>query len=248
MARADDPTCKERPVAAGGVAGALATGAPAFAPGAILFDMDGLLVDSEPVWGRAVQSLMATWGASWSEADMHACRGTGIPETVRRMAERAGRSFDADVDPATLVDVFLGLVPDIREKRGARELVMAAKGAGMRVAVASSSPTRVVRRVLEARGLTPLFDVWVTGDDVARKKPDPAIFLLAAERCEVPASRCLVLEDSMPGVLGAKRAGIPVIAVPEVDEGSFVGVANAVVRDLVEARDLVDWSPSSAAR
>jgi beta-phosphoglucomutase-like phosphatase (HAD superfamily) len=204
--------------------------------------MDGLLVDSEPVWGRAEQSLMATWGADWSEADMHACRGTGIPETVRRMAERAARPFDPERDPAALVDTFLSLVGEIQDKLGARAIVMAAREAGMRVAVASSSPTRVVRRVLEARGLAPLFDVWVTGDEVARKKPDPAIFLLAAERCAVPPARCLVLEDSMPGVLSAKRAGIPVIAVPEGGESSFVGVADAVVRDLVEARALVDWS------
>jgi HAD superfamily hydrolase (TIGR01549 family) len=212
-----------------------------FAPDAILFDMDGLLVDSEPLWGRAEQLLMATWGALWTEADMHACRGTGIPETVKRMAERAGRTFDAERDPATLVDVFLELVPQIEQKRGARALVTAATEAGVRVAVASSSPTRVVRRVLEASGLAPLFGVWVTGDDVARKKPDPAIFLLAAERCGVMPPRCLVLEDSMPGVLGAKRAGMPVIAVPEVDRGAFEGVADAVVMDLVEARALVDW-------
>jgi len=191
------------------------------------------------------------------------------------MAERAARPFDPDRDPASLIDTFLGLVDEIPDKLGARALVLAAKEAGMRVAVASSSPSRVVRRVLEARGLAPLFDVFVTGDEVARKKPDPEIFLLAAERCGVPPAHCLVLEDSMPGVLGAKRAGIPVIAVPEVDEfpaqrsrlegrsavisrerrgervpvsppdggeSSFVGVADAVVRDLVEARALVDWS------
>jgi mannitol-1-/sugar-/sorbitol-6-/2-deoxyglucose-6-phosphatase len=213
-----------------------------FAPDALLFDMDGLLVDSEPVWGRAEQRLMASWGATWSDADMHACRGTGIPETVARMAERAGRGFDPARDPGALVDVFLGLVGEIAEQRGARALVTKAKCAGLRVAVASSSPARVVRRVLEARGLAPLFDVWVTGDDVPRKKPDPAIFLLAAERCGVAPPRCLVLEDSMPGVLGAKRAGIPVVAVPEVDAASFSGVADAVVGDLEEASALIDWS------
>jgi mannitol-1-/sugar-/sorbitol-6-/2-deoxyglucose-6-phosphatase len=220
--------------------------APRFAPQAILFDMDGLLVDSEPVWGMAEQVLMAAWDAAWSEADMHASRGTGIPETARRMAARAGRVFDETRDPDALVEAFLALVAAIEEQPGARELVFAARAAGLGIAVASSSPRRVVRAVLEARGLWGHFDVVVSGDDVARKKPDPEIFLLAAERCEVAPRHCLVLEDSMPGVLGAKRAGIPVIAVPEVDRADFEGVADAVVRDLLEAHALIDW-PSERA-
>lgn len=213
---------------------------PRFAPQAILFDMDGLLVDSEPVWGLAEQRLMLAWGAPWTDADMHACRGTGIPETARRMAARAGRPFDAERDPAALVDAFLELVPTIADQPGAQELVAFAREAGLRLAVASSSPRRVVSRVLEARKLWSSFEVIVTGDDVVRKKPDPAIFLLAAERCEAPPARCLVLEDSMPGVIAATRAGIPVIAVPELEHASFEGVADRVVRDLVEARTCID--------
>lgn len=215
--------------------------APRFAPQAILFDMDGLLVDSEPVWGLAEQRLMQRWGGEWTDADMHACRGTGIPETARRMAERAGRDYDAERDPDALVEAFLELVPTIQDQPGAQELVAAASEAGLRLAVASSSPRRVVSRVLEGRALWSRFEVIVTGDDVARKKPDPAIFLLAAERCAIEPARCLVLEDSMPGVIAATRAGIPVIAVPELDRASFEPLADAVVHDLVEARALIDW-------
>jgi HAD superfamily hydrolase (TIGR01509 family) len=228
-------------VAAAALPYAVAMSAARFTPQAILFDMDGLLVDSEPVWGRAEQALMQSWGAPWTEADMHACRGTGIPETARRMAERAGRPFDPERDPTALVEAFLALVPTIEAKPGAVELVDAARDAGLRLAVASSSPRRVVNRVLAERGLWSRFEVIVTGDDVVRKKPDPAIFLLAAERCEALPTRCLVLEDSMPGVIAAVRASIPVIAVPEVDAATFEGVADAVVSDLAEARSLIAW-------
>lgn len=214
-----------------------------FSPSALLFDLDGLLVDSERVWGRAEAGLMAGWGAAWTLADMEACRGTGIAETAQIMAARAGRPFDAGRDPELLIAAFLALVDQVEEKPGARALVLAAREAGLKVAVASSSTRRVVRTVLEARRLWPLFDAAATGDEVARKKPDPAIFLLAAARVAAPPERCLVLEDSMPGVRGARNAGIPVIAVPEVDPAAFEGLADAVVSDLHEARRLVRLTP-----
>ena len=210
-----------------------------FEPDAILFDLDGLLVDSEPTWADAELVLARAWGAPWTEADALATRGTGIPETARRMAERAGRPFDPVADTEALVETFLRLAARVREKLGARALVEAAREVGVRVAVASSSPRRIVSAVLEAQGMAGLFEAIVTGDDVARKKPDPAIFLLAAERVEVAPADCLVLEDSLPGVHGAKNAGIAVIAVPEVDGGAFEGVADAVVADLVQARSLI---------
>ncbi len=214
-----------------------------FAPDALLFDLDGLLVDSEVVWGRAESGLMAEWGAAWTQTDKDACRGTGIPETAERMAHRAGRAFDASRDPERLIEAFLALVDTIEEKPGARELVLGAREAGLKVAVASSSPRRVVRTVLEARGMFDLFHAAVTGDEVLRKKPDPAIFLLAAQRLAAPPARCLVLEDSMPGVLGARNAGIAVIAVPETDPAAFEGLADAVVSDLHQARALVRLTP-----
>jgi HAD superfamily hydrolase (TIGR01509 family) len=212
-----------------------------FAPHAILFDLDGLLVDSEVVWARAENAMMERWGAPWTEVDQHACRGTGIPETARRMAARAGRAFDEARDPEALVDTFLSLASTIEDKPGARELVLSAREAGLPIAVASSSPLRVVRTVLEARSLLGLFDALATGDEVARTKPDPALFLLAARRLSTAPERCLVLEDSLPGVIGAKNAGIPVIAVPEAEREAFEGVADAVVSDLHEARRLIDW-------
>lgn len=210
-----------------------------FEPDAILFDLDGLLVDSEPTWALAEHSVMRSWGAPWTDQDAIATRGTGIPETARRMSEKAGRPFDEVRDPERLVQTFLELAPSIAEKPGAHALLLAAREVGVRTAVASSSPRRLVTAVLEARGLTAYFDTIVTGDDVPRKKPDPAIFLLAAARLGVAPRACLVLEDSMPGVLGAKNGGIPVIAVPEVDKAAFTGVADAVVDDLLQARSLI---------
>jgi HAD superfamily hydrolase (TIGR01509 family) len=214
-----------------------------FRPSAILFDLDGLLVDSEPVWQRAEQILMSEWGAVWTHEDAVASRGTGIPETARRMGERAGRPFDEARDCALLIERFLELAPThATEKPGARAMIERARASGIRVAVASSSPTGIVRTVLEARGLLSLFEVLVTGDDVSRKKPAPDIFLLAAERVGVAPEQCLVLEDSFPGVQAGLAAKSMVIAVPEVDRERFEGVAHAVVSDLIEAEALISFA------
>jgi beta-phosphoglucomutase-like phosphatase (HAD superfamily) len=184
---------------------------------------------------------MRSWGATWTEEDAVSSRGTGIPETAKRMAERAGREFDPVVDPARLIDAFFELCGSVREKKGARTLAERAISANVPTAVASSSPARVVEKILDATKLRPLFGAIVTGDDVTKKKPDPAIFQLAAERAGVRPRTCLVFEDSMPGVLGAKNAAMAVIAVPEVDAHTFEGVADAVAKDLDEAASWLEF-------
>lgn len=210
---------------------------------ALLFDLDGLLVDSESVWARAERAIMVSRSSSWSEEDAIGCRGTGIPETARRMAERSGRVFDPARDPEELVETFLSLAPSIALQPGARELVVEGRERRMRLAVASSSPRRVVSTVLRAVGIESYFHDVITGDDVERKKPAPDIFLLAAERLGATAEACVVLEDSLPGVLAGKAAGMFVVAVPEIDREQFEGVADAVVASLFEARDRIELTP-----
>lgn len=210
---------------------------------ALLFDLDGLLVDSETVWARAERAIMVARSSSWTDEDAIACRGTGIPETARRMAERSGRPFDPARDPEELVDMFLSLAPTIVLQPGARELVVEAREIGARLAVASSSPRRVVSTVLGAVGIGAAFDDVITGDDVERKKPAPDIFHLAAERLGAAPGACVVFEDSFPGVLAGKAAGMFVVAVPEVDRGRFEGVADAVVASLFEARRCIALTP-----
>lgn len=208
-----------------------------FQPLAVIFDMDGLLLDSEPVWHEAEAGLARAWGALWTEEDAAGCTGKGIPETARRLAAAANRPFDPGADPDTLVDQFLGLADRVRPKRGARELVAALVAASVPLALGSSSPRRVIERMLGAAGLRRAFPIVVSADDVARVKPEPDIFLGCARGLGVAPADCLVLEDSLAGVTAGKRAGMRVFAVPELQAPAFVGLADAVFADLVDVRD-----------
>lgn len=200
---------------------------------AVIFDMDGLLLDSEPIWHEAEAELARSWGARWTEEDATGCTGKGIPETARRLAVAANRPFDPRADPDTLVDRFLGLAHRVQPKRGARELVAALTLAKAPLALGSSSPRRVIERMLGAVSLRDPFSIVVSGDDVARVKPEPDIFLGCARGLGVAPGDCLVLEDSLAGVTAGKRAGMRVYAVPEAPAPAFAELADAVFEDLV---------------
>ena len=121
---------------------------------------------------------------------------------------------------------------------GAKELILELKGRGVRLAVASSSPSSRVPKVLSAMGLLEHFDAYVTGDEISRPKPDPEIFLLTAKRLGVSPSECVVFEDSQPGVEGAVAAGMRCVAVPnEHTQGQNFDGATYVVSSL----EKVDW-------
>lgn len=200
--------------------------------------MDGLLLDSEPVWHQAEAVLAREWGATWTEDDAAGCTGKGIPQTAQKIAAAAGRAFDAAADPDTLVDRFLALADRVRPKLGARELVARLVAADVPLALGSASPRRVIERLLGAAGLLPSFPVIVSADDVTRVKPEPDIFLGCARGLGVRPADCLVLEDSFAGVTAGRRAGMIVFAVPEAHARAahpFAQVADAVFDSLVEA-------------
>src|SRR5688572_18801377 len=122
-------------------------------PRSLLFDMDGLLLDSEPVWGRAEGDLAKTLGVGWSEEDARACIGIGLRETVVRIAHRAKLRADVDVLVESLIERFLARSGEVRPKPGAIELIDEAGERGVPIAVATSSPKRVAERALLGAGL-----------------------------------------------------------------------------------------------
>ena len=177
---------------------------------AVLFDMDGLLINSEPLWFQVETEVMARLGGTWTEADQKELLGSSLDNSVRYFLERAA----GPADPAQVRDwVIGGIVDRVREQGvtvmpGAAALTAEVAASGLRYALVTSSQHGFVDAVLARTGLE--FPVLVCGNDVRRGKPDPEPYLLAARRLGVHPARCLVLEDSVTGVTagGAPAAGI----------------------------------------
>lgn len=213
----------------------LSQSAEKFSPRGLILDMDGLMVDSEPLWFRVERAFAAARGGDWNEERAHACTGRGTPHTLRTMSALFGFPVDVARDTSEIMDAFLARLDELRLKPGLLELLAEAEGA-LPIAVASSSPMRLIQGVLDRFALTGRVNAVVSGDSVRSSKPAPDIFLAAAREIHVAPERCAVLEDSLAGATAGRAAGMFVIAVPERRADGFEHVADRVVADLFAAR------------
>jgi HAD superfamily hydrolase (TIGR01509 family) len=184
-------------------------------PWAVLFDMDGVLVDSEPVWSVAEAELMAWLGGPWNDEVKAACIGHRIDDACQILVDIAGSSEDpADVVRRLLnrmVELFARDVPWVA---GAHELLASLRDAGVPTALVSSSYRVLLDAVLgQLDGAS--FAASVAGDEVGFPKPDPEPYLAAAAALGVRPARCVVVEDSLTGVRAGVAAGCCVVAVPQ---------------------------------
>jgi HAD superfamily hydrolase (TIGR01509 family) len=210
---------------------------------ALLFDMDGLAVDSEPLWFRVERDFARDRGGDFTEAMAQGCVGRGMAHTLRLMESVFGFAVDVERDSAHVIDRFIARVDELALKPGFVELLQLARSRGVPRALASSSARRLVGATLERFDLASSFDAVVTGDCVEHPKPAPDIFLEAARRLGVAPSECVVLEDSQAGCRAGRAAGMTVFAVPEYDPAPFHALADAVAKDLHEARRLLTFAP-----
>ena len=181
----------------------------------LVFDMDGLLVDSEPLAERALVELLRRHGREWRPGTLQAALGRRLPEAVAVLADVYGLDRPIDSLVAEFDDLrYDALVGNVRPMPGAVALVEFARASGLRLSLATSGTRRHVDLSLAEAGLADRFDAETTGDEVAHGKPAPDIFLLAAERIGVPSARCVVLEDAPSGLAAAAAAGMRRIWVP----------------------------------
>ena len=181
---------------------------------AIIFDMDGVLVDSEPYWLASRQEFARDLGKVWTDADQRLAMGRNTVEWAQVMRERL--HLEQSVE-SIMEDVIARVIAHYEQRLplrpGAIEAAQAAASA-YPTALASGSPKRIIQRVMELTGLNQVFRHVVYGDDFANGKPAPDIYLATAQLLSVPPARCLGIEDSANGVRSLHAAGMYIIAAP----------------------------------
>lgn len=182
---------------------------------AAIFDMDGVLVDSEPIWWQVEIELFGELGIPLTLQDTKKTMGMRLDRVVRLYYDRkpwAGPSVD-EVGETLTRRVAERVRREATEIPGAAA-VRLARERGMKVALATSSPHLLIEAVLDRLDLRDAFDVVASGMDERYGKPHPAVFLTAAEGMGVQPERCVVFEDSLTGVIAAKAASMTCVAIP----------------------------------
>ncbi|WUV04577.1 HAD family phosphatase [Actinoallomurus sp. NBC_01490] len=202
---------------------------------AVLFDMDGLLVDSERLWYESEAEVMADLGAPWGPEDQESLVGGSIARTVAYMLARTGPVADPeDLGRRLLAGMAERLRANVPMMPGAKELLDEVREAGVPSALVSSTHRALMEYALDGIGRDRL-TVTVAGDEVAHTKPHPEPYLTAARILDVDPRRCVALEDSPSGVDSATAAGCHVVAVPSV-----VAIPEAPGRTVVSSLREVD--------
>lgn len=204
---------------------------------AVIFDMDGVLIDSYQAHFQSWQAMAAEAGLTFTLEQFDATFGRTSREIIaalwkdRRLSEEDIRALDDRKEA-----LFRGIIrKDFPAMDGVHDLLGAIHEAGMALAVGSSGPPENVEQALDRLVKRSLWGAVVTGRDVTRGKPDPQVFLIAAERLGISPSRCVVVEDSTPGIRAAKAAGMGCIGLASTGhERSELFEADRVVDSLRE--------------
>ena len=198
---------------------------------AVFFDMDGLMVDSEPEWFLSEIEVTAPYGYTWVEADQIACLGGPLSRVGKYMYDKCGQIKSPEFFTQSLIRVqaekMRGNTPTMP---GAVELVRNLQSHGVKTALVSASPRNIVDAVLDNLGHD-LFPFSISSDDVERTKPEPDCYLKAATISQSNISNCLIFEDSLTGMRAATSSGAFLIAVPHlvhIDESEKVRVVKSL--------------------
>ena len=192
---------------------------------AVLFDMDGTLVETESLWKQAEYQTMTAYGSTWSEQEQEDALGGPFDQVVEYMARKA--DADADQIAATLIDTIDELMRSqvLEVQPGIAELHAQVTRAGIPTGLVTNSFRRLIDIVLDSSFLS--FDVTIAGDELPENKPHPMPYLVACEILGVHPSATVVLEDSSTGIASAAAAGCFVVAIPHL------AVINEAQRQLI---------------
>ena len=203
---------------------------------AVIFDMDGLLIDSEPLWCRAQVDVLQSINYAYEAADCAQSVGVRIDQAVANWYEQQpwqGAS-QAEVTERILERMLALIAEEGQPLPGALATVDFFEQRGLPLAVGSSSPQHIIAANINALGLDGRFEVVCSAEDDRYGKPHPAVYLRTADKLDVDRRRCLVFEDSIPGLLAAKAAEMTCICVPDADHvgDKRLGIADWVLPSL----------------
>jgi len=205
---------------------------------AVIFDMDGLLIDSEPLWRKAEIEIFGQVGIQLTENDCKETMGYRLNEVVDLWYDRQpwnGLS-KKEVEEAILERVSQLILSEGTLMSGVKKTIDACTELHLKIAIASSSPMKLIRSVVSLLGMDKSFDVLHSAEFELFGKPHPAVFISTAQKLEVLPSECLVLEDSLHGVISALSAKMSVVAIPDniqYNNPKFQ-VADRVLKSLAE--------------
>jgi HAD superfamily hydrolase (TIGR01509 family) len=184
---------------------------------AVIFDMDGLLIDTEPIWRRTEIEIFGRLGLHLTEEQCMETMGVRVAQVVELWYSRhpwEGASL-AEVTQEIIDGVIKHVQTEGEPKDGVQRALDTARDAGLPIAIASSSSEDLIRAVVDRLGIGPYITLICSADSEEHGKPHPAVYLTAARRLGVPPVTCIALEDSPNGVLSARAAGMYCIAVPD---------------------------------
>ena len=189
---------------------------------AFLFDMDGVLVDTQQIHTLALKKIFEEYGIEISMEELASFAGTKRGTALRKAAEERGVSLPIEEMCDAKDRLFDAMIEktDLKPIQGIPELLEQLKRDGVLTAIASSSSRDFISLVVDRTGIRQYFDAFISGQELPESKPNPAIYLLAAQTLGVEPSECIVLEDAHLGVEAAKRAGMRCIGYRNPNSGA----------------------------
>lgn len=180
---------------------------------AVIFDMDGVLIDSVRFHWQAMNQVLANYNIHVEDDQLRNYIGQSVIHQLNQISEKFQTPLDIDLIIEELKPIKEELQKGIQPKEGVKRLIELLHENSIPIAIGTSSTTADTKRKLTDAGIFHNFETLVTHDDVTKHKPDPTVYLTAAEKLHMPPSQCIVIEDAPSGIEAAKRAGMKCVAV-----------------------------------
>jgi sugar-phosphatase len=184
---------------------------------AVIFDMDGVLIDSEPLWKIAMEEVFHSLGSTLKKEDFQKTVGLRIDEVVHfwNHHENWGISNESEIEEAIIVKMIELISKNAQPLSGVIETLTFLKNKGIKIGLATSSSSSLIKVVLAELNIARFFDFVHSAENEAYGKPHPAVYIKVAEKLNVSPTKCLVIEDSFNGVIAGLAAKMKVVCIPE---------------------------------